>query len=126
MRTVFPYVRDTQVNTILENQMGENFLGSFHVDEVSNLFVGKKTAGFLFSIMPSESISEMKMGHLIAVYIQESDVSMWFDTSGEHPYLKTHLDFLRKNSSASYFASKATQSDFVNKVCGQYSVSFLL
>ena len=59
-------IRDTQVNTILENQMGENFLGSFHVDEVSNLFVGKKTAGFLFSIMPSESISEMKMGHLIA------------------------------------------------------------
>jgi hypothetical protein len=75
--------------------------------------------------MPSESISEMKMGHLIAVYIQENGVSMWFDTSGEHPYLKTHLDFLRKNSSASYFASKATQSDFVN-VCGQYSVSFLL
>jgi hypothetical protein len=76
------------------------------------------------AIIAHSEQSSVPTGHWFAMYIPEKGPACYFDSYGQEPYIKTHINFL-KRIGGSYSFNRKPYQQLTSTTCGGYCLLFL-
>ena len=97
------------------------FQGVFPLDKLNNFKVKKKPIGVIINL----DFSDEPGSHWVALYINEQNKAIYFDSFGFINFNEYFLSFLKRNKIEEIIFNKFQIQSFKSNVCGAHCIIFL-